>query len=69
MTAEEYAVKVAKLPDRIAAIVAKTYAVMGDGAQLADDEALMMIRDRLDELDATLIPRNQHKRLVRRATN
>jgi hypothetical protein len=69
MTTEEYAVKAAKLPDRIAAIVAKTYAVQGDAAQLADDEALMMIRDLLDELDETLIERNKNKRLARRATS
>jgi hypothetical protein len=60
---EEYAVKVAKLPDRIAAIAGKTYARMQDGYKLADDEALGMICDLLDELDPMLIERNQHKRL------
>jgi hypothetical protein len=69
MTAEEYAVKAAKLPDRIAAVVAKTYAVQGDAAQIADDQALMMVRDLLDELDDTLIERNKNKRLIRRSTN
>ncbi len=66
MSAEEYAVKASKLPDRIAAIIGKTYAEMGDAAQLADDEALMMIRDVLLELDPTLIERNKNKRLARR---
>lgn len=65
MTTEEYAVKLTKLPDRIAAIVGKTYAEQGDAASLADDEALMMIRDYLTELDDTLIPRNKNKRLSR----
>jgi hypothetical protein len=66
MTTEEYAIKAAKLPDRAAAIVGKTYAEQGDAAVLADDEALMMIRDLLNELDETLIPRNAKKRLSRR---
>lgn len=63
---EEYAVKVAKLPDRIAAIVGKTFAEMGDAATIADDEGLMKIRDLLLELDDTLIERNKNKRLLRR---
>lgn len=65
MTAEEYAMKLAKLPDRVAAVIGKTYAVMGDAAQIADDQANMMIRDLLEELDPTLITRNQNKRLAR----
>ena len=65
MSTDEYAVKAAKLPDRIAAIVGKTYAEQGDAATLADDEALMKIRDYLNELDETLIPRNKNKRLSR----
>jgi hypothetical protein len=66
MSAEEFALKAAKLPERVAAIVGKTYAEMGDAATLADDEAVMMIRDLLLELDDTLIKRNKHKRLARR---
>jgi hypothetical protein len=62
----DYAMKLAKFPDRVAAIIAKTYAVMGDAAQLSDDEALMMIRDLCDELDDTLVERNKNKRLSRR---
>lgn len=60
---EEYAVRLAKLPERIAAIAGKTYAKLQDDYKLADDEALGMICDLLDELDPTLIERNQHKRL------
>lgn len=66
MSPDEYATKLAKVPDRIAAIVGKTYAHQGDAAKLADDEALMMIRDLLIELDETLLPRNENKRLLRR---
>ncbi|PYS89011.1 MAG: hypothetical protein DMF64_19085 [Acidobacteria bacterium] len=66
MAAEEYAMKVAKLPDRVAAIIGKTYAEQGDAATLADDEALMMVRDLLLEIDDTLIDRNKNKRLSRR---
>lgn len=65
MSAEEYANKVAKLPDRVAAVVGKTYAVRGDAAEMADDEALMRIRDLTDEIDPTLIERNKNKRLSR----
>lgn len=52
-----------KFPERIAAIVGKTYAVMGDDWKLSDDEALTRIRDLLDALDDTLIVRNKKKRL------
>ncbi|HYX72151.1 MAG TPA: hypothetical protein VE732_05220 [Nitrososphaera sp.] len=65
ITPEDYAVKVAKLPDRIAAVIGKTYAEMGDAATVADDEGLMMIRDLLLEIDDTLIERNKRKRLSR----
>jgi hypothetical protein len=54
-----------KFPERVAAIVGKTYAVMGDDFKLADDEALTRIRDLLEELDPTLIARNKKKRLSR----
>jgi phosphatidate phosphatase APP1 len=66
MTPEEYATKVAKLPDRVAAIIGKTGAEMGDSATLADDEALMRIRDLLFEIDDSLLERNKNKRLSRR---
>ncbi|MET0466775.1 MAG: hypothetical protein ABW007_26680 [Chitinophagaceae bacterium] len=67
--AERYAVKLAKLPDRIAAVIGKTYAVKGDGFEIADDQAVMMIRDLVEELDDTLIERNKNKRLARRVTS
>jgi hypothetical protein len=63
---EEYAVRLAKLPERMAAIVGKTYRVQGDSAPLADDTAVSMICDLLDELDETLIERNKDKRLSRK---
>lgn len=69
MDAEKYATRLAKLPDRIAAVVGKTYAVKGDAFEIADDQAVMMIRDLIDELDETLIERNKNKRLARRATS
>lgn len=67
--AEEYAVKLARFPDRVAAIVGKTFTVMGADALergIADDQALGMIRDLLNELDPTLIDRNKKKRLATR---
>lgn len=62
---EKQAVALAKLPTKIAAIIGKTYSIRGDDAALSDDEALMRIRDLLDELDPTLIERNKNKRLSR----
>ncbi len=63
---EEQAELVAKFPDRVAAIVGKTYAEMGDAHILADDEALNRIRDLLLEIDEEIIGRNKNKRLGRR---
>ena len=62
---EKQAVALAKLPGKIAAIVGKTYSIRGDDATLPDDEAIMRIRDLLDEIDPTLIERNKNKRLSR----
>lgn len=54
-----------KFPERVAAILGKTYAVRGDDFKLSDDEALARVRDLLDELDDSLIERNKNKRLSR----
>ncbi|SRR6266567_4864390 len=65
---KEYAAWLQKFPDRVAAIVAKTYAVKGDEAfkhGVPDDVALVQIMDLLNEGDDTLIPRNANKRLTR----
>lgn len=60
---KKQAVDLVRLPDRIAAIIGKSYAVRGDDATVEDDVALVMIRDLLDQLDPTLIERNKNKRL------
>lgn len=65
MSVKYDALKIARLPDRVAAIIGKTYAARGDDAVMADDEALIRIRDLLDEIDPTLIERNKNKRLSR----
>ena len=65
MTVKSQANDYLKLPERIAAIVGKTYSVMGDDFKMSDDEAITRIRDLLDELDETLIERNKKKRLSR----
>lgn len=62
---KEYAIKLAKLPDRIAAILGKTVAVRGDDFTMADDEALTRILDELNAFDDTVIDRNKDKRLAR----
>lgn len=55
--------KILKLPDQIATIVAKTFAVRGDDATLSDDQALVRIRDLLESIDEKIIDRNKNKRL------
>jgi DNA-directed RNA polymerase subunit RPC12/RpoP len=65
---EDHAVLVAKFPERVAAIVGKTFEVIGAdafGRGLADDEALALIRNLLNEIDPDLIERNKHKSLSR----
>lgn len=65
---EQHAIALAKLPERVAAIVGKTFSVIGSDAfdrGLADDQAIAMIKDLLDELDEGIIERNQNKSLAR----
>lgn len=64
--AEEFAEKQARLPDRLAIIIGKTYAVQGDAYEVSDDTAVGMIRDLLLELDEQIIDRNKNKKLSRR---
>lgn len=52
-------------PERVAAIIGKTFSVRGDDFEFSDDEANLMIKDLLDELDPKLIERNKKKRLSR----
>jgi hypothetical protein len=62
---EEPALRV--FTNRVAAIVAKTYCERGDEATLADDLALMLIRDLLVELDPAIVECNVKKRVWRHA--
>lgn len=61
--ADEMATKLLRLPDKIAAIVGKTFAVRGDDADLSDEQALIRIRDLIEEIDEKIIDRNKKKRL------
>lgn len=61
--AQEFASLLTTLPDKIAAIVSRTYACRGDSYTMADDEALARIRDLLEEIDVRIIERNKKKRL------
>jgi hypothetical protein len=61
---DEQAVKVLRFPERVAAIIGKTHIVRGDDYTLDDYEALLRIRDLLDELDAQIIERNRNKKLL-----
>jgi hypothetical protein len=47
----------------VAVIVGKTYAERGEDAPLADDLALMLIRDLLLDLDAGIIDRRRNQKL------
>lgn len=62
---QEYATKLAKGYDRIAAIIGKTVAVKGDAFELDDAVALVMVMDILNEIDPTLVERNKDKKLSR----
>jgi hypothetical protein len=56
-----------RFPEKVAAIIAKTYAECGDGAVLSDDIALMRIKDLLLELDEGIIRRNTRSgRMIKR---
>jgi len=59
---KEQTEKMLKLPGRIAAVVGQTYAVCGDDFKLADDEALMRIRDLLDDIDPAIMQRVKKKK-------
>ena len=54
-----------RVANLIAAVISKTYAECGDGAKLADDTALMIIRDILLELDERIIKRNKKNKSLR----
>ena len=48
-----------ELLDYVAAVVSQTYVAMGDDAPIADDQALSMIRDRIEEFSPHIIDRNR----------
>jgi hypothetical protein len=52
-----------RLIERIAAVIGRTYADLGEGAPLADDEALAIIRNLLLDYQPEIIERNRGKRL------
>lgn len=51
--------------EQVAAIIGKTYVMCGDDAEVADDVALMLIRDLLLELDGQVPRQNKRVRKVR----
>lgn len=52
-----------KLVEMIALVVGKTYVERGDSFDLADDEALTLIRDLLLKYNPCVVARNKDKRL------
>lgn len=65
LTPEQTTLLEGKLHDQIAAVIAHTYAELGDAAPLADDEALTLIRDLLLRHDPEVINRNRFRRIRR----
>lgn len=61
--ADDMTRKYLKLPGAIARIVAKTFAVCGDDATLGDVEALVRIRDVLEDLEPGILDRVAKERL------
>jgi hypothetical protein len=64
--ADEMARKLLKLPNRVAAAMKGTFAICGDDAKVADDVALLMIKDLLEEIDPDIFrrpARRKEKRL------
>lgn len=55
-----------ELLNRVATIISRTYIELRDGAEFADDEALLMIRDLLLTFDDTIISRNRFNRITSR---
>lgn len=49
--------------NEVATVISRTYAEQGDYSQLADDEALMLIRDVLLRYNPAIINRNKKRRL------
>jgi len=63
LTPEQTTVLEGKLYDQIAAVVANTYAELGDVAEVADDAALRMIRILLLEYDQNIMDRNRFRKI------
>lgn len=63
LTPEQTTVLEGKLYDQIATVVAKTYAELGDVAEVADDAALRMIRILLLEYDQKIMDRNRFRKI------
>jgi hypothetical protein len=52
-----------RLREYIAAVISMTYLEQGDQAKLADDRALMIIRDLLLAYDENIIERNRQRKI------
>lgn len=53
-----------ELLNKMATIVGRTYIELGDGAEFADDEALLMIRDLLLAFDSRIIHRTRFRKIT-----
>lgn len=54
-----------ELAEVIACVIGKTYVERGDSFNLADDEALTLIRDLLLRYNPRIVARNKNKRLAK----
>ena len=64
--ADEMTTRILKLPGRVAAIVRETFVVRGDDYKLADDTALLKIKDLLEESDPNIMNRRVRNRKKKR---
>ncbi|HKP11087.1 MAG TPA: hypothetical protein VJZ91_03220 [Blastocatellia bacterium] len=67
LTPRQYERRLVRLCDRIAAIISQTYGERGEAATLADDQALLRLRDLLLDFDEMIFVRNAARR--KRAVN
>jgi hypothetical protein len=63
LTPEQTTAFEGKLYDQIAAVISKTYAEVGEVAELADDEAISLIRELLLDHDPAVIDRNRFRKV------
>lgn len=63
---DEQTKRILQLPSKIAGVVAQTWEVQGDDAEIDNSTAITRIRDMLDEIDTSLIEKALRKKIRKR---